>query len=235
MFGYYDIPLEIVKEGISLSLERAGADFIYKSECADTKVEKLLLARTGKVLINPVEPLHKPKELTSALLIEFDKNLVVEPGTTRKIFVTYPIEIGVLVSTKTHVEVLDILTLVRQKFTLYGDPRSGVICKYWRSNVYSSTPSVDPLHEGVMELTIINTTAEWVAVTKAVFNAYGMKIYYNDDLVAMKASLKIAPRQLSETGFVDAPLKTGMMKSLELYTARKIAITTTKFVMEAGL
>ena len=235
MFGYYDIPLEIVTEEISLSLEREGEAFIYRSECADTKVEKILLLGAGKVLINPVEPLNKPKELTSSLLIEFEKSLLVEPKATRKIFITYPIEIGVLISANGDVEVLDILTLARQKFTLYGDPRSGVICKYWRSKVCSTRPAVNPLHEGVIELNITNMTSNWVKLTKAVFNAYGMKIYYRDDLVAMRATMKIMHGHNAETDFIDAPLEAGMTKAMELYTAKKIQVTTTKFVMEVGL
>ncbi len=235
MFGYYDIPFEIAKEGITLSLERERDHFIYKSECAGTKVEKILLASKGKVLINPVEPLNKPKELTSSLLIEFEKTLLVEPKTTQTIFITFPMEIGVFVSSNTDTEVLDILTLAWQKFTLYGDPRRGVICKYWRSNVYSAKPPVNPLHEGVIALSITNTLDDWVALSKAVFNAYGMKIYYRDDLVSMKATMKITSGRLAETDFVDAPLEPGMKKSLELYMSRKLPVTTTKFVMEAGL
>jgi hypothetical protein len=103
------------------------------------------------------------------------------------------------------------------------------------SNVYSSIPSINPLYEGIIELSITNTTKEWITVTKAIFNAYGMKIYYRDDLVAMKASMKIIHGSIAETDFVDAPLEPGMNKSLELYTVKKLAVTTTKFIMEAGL
>jgi hypothetical protein len=236
MFGSYDIPFGLEKEGIALSLEKDGENFIYQSVCAGTRSGKIVLARTGNVLINPVEPLNKPKELTSSLLIEFEKTLLVEPDATKKIFITFPVEIGVFISTNTTVfEVLDILTLARQKFTLYGDPRSGFICKYWSSSVYSSLPSVDPLHEGVIELSITNTTKEWIKVTKSIFNAYGMKIYYRTDLVAMKATMKIMHGKMAETDFVDSPLERGMKKSLELYTARKIQVTLPKFLMEAGL
>lgn len=203
----------------------------------DEKVEKNLLASTGKILINPVEPLNKPKELTSYLLIEFERTLVVEPGTTQKIYAKYPLEIDVFISGKgnENFKILDIFTLMKQKFTLYGDPSSGVICKYWRSAVYSSIPSVNPIHEGVVELSITNTSTGWVEVTKAVFNAYGMKMYYHDDMVAMKAKMKIMRGKMAETDFFDSPLETGMKKSLELYTVRKVAITTTKFVMEEGI
>jgi hypothetical protein len=235
MYRYYDAPFKIVKEGITLTLEQEGERLLYRSVCADKEVEKILLASTGKVLINPVEPLNKPKELTSYLLIEFDRTLVVAPGLTKRIFVTYPIEIGVFIAGGNQFEIIDILTLAKQKFTLYGDPRSGVICKYWRSEVYSSIPSVNPLHEGVIELSITNTTTGWIEVTKAIFNAYGMKIYYNDDRVSMKATMKIMSGRSAETDFVDAPLENGMKKSLELYTVRRLPVVAPKFVMEVGL
>jgi hypothetical protein len=235
MYGSYELPLEIVREGITLSLVREGDTLLYRSACADKRVEKILLASTGKVIINPVEPLNKPKELTPYLLIEFGRTLMVEPGATRTIFVTYPIELGVFIAQGNHGDLLDILTLVKQKFTLYGDPRSGVICKYWRSEVYSMVPSVDPLQEGVVVLSMTNTTTGWVEVTQAIFNAYGMKIYYNDELVSMRATMKIMSGTLAETDFIDAPLQEGMKKSLELYTARKLPGVGTKFVMEVGI
>jgi hypothetical protein len=235
MYRDYAIPLEIVREEITLSLVRDGEHLLYRSVCADKRVEKILLASTGKVLINPIEPVNKPKELTPYLLVEFDRTLMVEPGATRTIFITYPIEIGVFIAQGNHGDLLDILTLVKQKFTLYGDPRSGVICKYWRSEVNSSIPAVNPLREGVIELSITNTTSGWVEVTQAIFNAYGMKIYYNNELVSMRATMKIMSRTLAETDFVNAPLQEGMKKSSELYTARKLPVVGTKFVMEVGI
>jgi hypothetical protein len=235
MFGYHDLPVGIEKEGISLSLEKEGEVLRYKRACGSEHVDKMLLSSIGTLLINPVEPLNKPKGLTTNLLIELGRSLVIEPATTRSIFVTYPIEIGVFLSGHDDFESLDVLTLARQKLTLYGDPRSGIICKYWKSDVYSSIPSLNPLREGVIELSITNTTSQWVNVTKVVFNAYGMKLYYNEALVSMKATMKIMNGNVAETDFTDAPLEEGMEKSVELYTARKLPITSTKFMMEKGL
>ena len=78
-------------------------------------------------------------------------------------------------------------------------------------------------------------TSGWVKLTKVIFNAYGMKIYYRDDLVAMRATMKIVHKHNAETDFINAPLEEGMTKAMELYTAKKLQITTTKFVMEVGL
>ena len=209
--------------------------FLYKRELLGEKVEKVLLAYNGSILLNPVEPLNMPREITSYLLLEFGKVLMVEPLAKKKVFIKFPIEIGVFVTGKEIFDVLDVFSVVKSKFSLYGNPSSGVVCKYHKSEVYPLLPSVDTLREGVMELTITNTTNKWVEVTKAVFNAYGMKIYYNDRLVSMKSNMKVLSTKVAETDFVDSPLEKGMIKSLELYTARKLSITTPKFIMEGEI
>jgi hypothetical protein len=90
-----------------------------------------------------------------------------------------------------------------------------VICKYWKSSVYATEPSLNRIEEGLIELAVTNTTAGWVEVTKALFNAYGMKIYYNDEKVSIKANIKLKGGQSAETEFIDDPLVEGMTKSLE--------------------
>lgn len=235
MYGHYNVPLRIEKEGISLSVEKEGEVLAYRRECLGEKVEKVLLAGNGKILLSPVEPLSKPKEITPYLLIEFGRALVVEPKATRKVFIKFPVEIGVFISGNEDFEILDILSLIKQKFTLYGDPKSGVICKHWGSEVHSSIPSVNPIHEGVIELNVTNTSVKWIEVTKAVFNAYGMKIYYGDEMVSMKSNMKIVSEVIAETDFDDSPLEEEMKKSLELYTTRRLPIIVTKFVMEEGI
>jgi hypothetical protein len=235
MFGYYDIPFSIVQDAISLSCEREGDSVLYKRECNGEIVEKFLLTSNSKILLNPVEPVNKPKPLTSELLIELGKPLIVEPKVTQKVFLAFPIEIGVFLSQDNCIENIDVFTLHRPKLTLYGDPRTGVICKYYKSKVYSTIPSVKLIHEGIIELTITNQTINWIEATKIVFNAYGMQIYYNDSMAYMKAVMELVSKGRAETDFEDAPLKEGMNKSLELYTSKIISIISTKFVMELGL
>ena len=176
--------------------------WIYKRTLGTDKVEKLILGDGKHIIINPVEPLNTPKEITPNLLIEFEKTLLLAGGARKKIFLTFPIEIGVFISDKgnKNLQLLDVLTLARQKFTLYGPVSNGIICKHWKSEIYSVSPSPNPLQEGIMELTLRNTTSEWASISKAVFSAYGMKLYYDGD-VFMKARMDILNKNTAETGF----------------------------------
>jgi hypothetical protein len=235
MFGQYDIPIQIDQEGITVSVQKEGEKILYMRECLGESIEKILVASSGKLLLNPVEPVNKPKALASYLLIEFANTLQVEPKGTMNIFLTFPIEIAVYISADEEFEVVDAFALARQKFTLYGDPINGVICKYWKSTIYTAEPSLNRIEEGVIGLTIANTTADWVEVTKAVFNAYGMKLYFDDKRVSMKANMKLKGGVSAETECMDEPLVEGMTKSIEMYTVGKLSVTKKKFIMEFGL
>jgi len=235
MFGTFDTPLNINESGIFLSIENKEKVQFYSRECLGEKIETHLITEKNKILIHPVEPVNIPKKITQYFLIEFDKSIFIEPNGKNTIYVKFPIEIGVFTSGKKDIEIIDVFSIVPQKYSIYGDPRNGVLCRYYLSEVFYSIPQTDLLQEGVVELNIINTTSKWVELTKAVFNAYGMKMYYDNNLVAMKANIRILGEEIAETYFINASLQSGMKKAMELYTAKKIHVNITRFVMEWSL
>ncbi len=234
MFGDYKLPLKIENELVQIEVLKELDSYSYCRKSEGETVSKLLLADQSKVVINPVEPLFTPKNITSFLLIEFDRTISVKPGMNHKIFITFPVEIGVFVSKKRDYELLDVFSFSKQKFTLYGDPSNGTICKHWKSQIFMSRPEVNPLYEGVIELTIRNNTTTWVSMNRALFKALGMKIYYNENLVAMRALMKLAEEEIAETEFQKSPLEANMRKSLELVTMKKLSVTSPKTVMMEG-
>ena len=245
MYGNYDLPFSIEKGGISVSMEKREKLWIYKRRFGEDKAEKQIIGDGKYININPVEPLNTPKELTPNLMIEFEKSLLLAGGTIKTIFLTFPIEIGVFISDKenTNILLLDVFTQARQKFTLYGSVSNGIICKHWKSAIYSISPSTDPMQEGILELTLRNTTSEWVSISKAIFNAYGMKLYYEDS-VFMKAHMDILSKNTAETSF-DVHRNRGGLKifhqknlntgkeAIEVYN-RKLVIVPLKFEMRVG-
>ncbi len=235
MFGQHRIPLKIENESLSLTLEKEGGLLVYKRDCLGDELEKALITGKEEILINPVEPLNCPKKLTPYLMIAFEPPLVVEPKASRTVFVTFPFEIGIFLSGSKRHEPLDIVSMVKNKYTLYGAPRGGNICKYWSSAAYSTAPSVDHLHEGVLSLRMKNETDSWVTVTKTVFNGYGMKIHYNEKMVSSKAELNLIDKGAAETEFIASPLEKGMTKALETYSLSRVSMTSTKFIMNEGI
>jgi uncharacterized protein len=246
MYGYYNPPFSVEQEGITISVENTEEHWVYKRTLGTDSVEKIILGEEKRLIINPVEPLNTPKEITPNLLIEFGKTLLLPGGAKRKIFLTFPIEIGIFIADKEdkNLQLLDVLSLVRQKFTLYGEVSNGVICKHWKSQIYSISPSPNPLQEGIMELTLRNASSDWASISKVVFSAYGMKLYYAGD-VFMRARMDILNRNTAETGFemqrVSGELKSSPLKDLKtrkeafgVYSLQKLGLVPLKFYMGWG-
>ncbi len=191
-WGPHRLPLMISFEGVSLVAEKCAGGFVYKREARGRSVEKELLVAKGNLQLSPVEPFHLPVALSYHLLIALEQPVTIEPRTIKNIFITFPLELSTAINRRQKGEhILDAFTLCRSKFTLYGSIKSGLVCKYWQSAVYHSIPVVNPLAGGVMKLSIQNTSGRWADVNKVVFSAQGMKIYYNQNLVSLKAAMKI--------------------------------------------
>jgi hypothetical protein len=235
LYGAYKIPSRIKYDNLCIDVDKTQDNITYRRECAGEKIERLILSSDAQLHINPIEPLNLPEEITPYLLIEFETPLFVEPKQTREIFLAFPVEIGVYIYGRRNFEIIDILTLARKKLTLYGRPQSGVICKYWKSNIWVSKPSLNALHEGILRVKVRNLANVWSEITRIVLNAYGMKIYYDDKMVCMNANMRVLSKTTAETDFIDSPISKKMKKSLELYKLRKLPIVSAKFVMEEGM
>lgn len=233
MFGRYNDTFHREFGDVLVETECVNGLLTYRRRCQEKTFERILFLETGEFIINPVEPVNLPEEVTNFLMVAFSP-MVIEPGATRTVYLKFPVEIGVFLESPKDIEVLDVFGLGTQKYTLYGPATSGIIARYYRSAVYSEIPPVECLCDGVMELTVHNASHEWVEVSRAVFDSTDMKIYYGD-FVALAGTMKILSPLLAETDFIDAPLRPGMVKSVELYTARKIPVLNRGYLMEWGL
>lgn len=236
MYGLYQSPFNLEIEGVSISVETHEDSLVYRRFGCLGTTEKLLLQNSCNILINPVEPVNIPKKLTHFLLINFKTTVIIEPGVTKNVYITFPIELGVFVSqNKENFELIDIFSFSRLKYTLYGAPSNGIICKYWESDVFLSPPLTNPWDTGYIDLKIVNDSDHMVEITKSVFNAYGMKIYYRENKVLMKAVMRIPNRKSAETEFINCSQKGWLNKAMELYVSSKIRVIGSKFIMEYGL
>lgn len=216
------MPLSLEHKDLSIEIKSWNGIYRYVRAARDEKVEKVLGARHGKIIVHPVEPVTLPKEITRYLEIEFDL-VVVAPRTEQVIFLKFPIEIGVFIEEDDSMDLLDLISLAPQKFSLYGNPRTGVITRYARSPTYLMPPEVDPLVEGVLKLTISNPLESNIEVSRVVLESHAMMLYYSS-YASMVASLQIVNSRMGETYFTDEPLEPGMKRAIELYKVRKLPI-----------
>lgn len=238
MYGSYNPPFKLEYAEVTLSVINYEGFYLYNRELTglDDNVEKIIHKESCSLLINPIEPVNLPKKLTPLLLIEFTRPVVIDPNSIKKVYIKFPVEIGVFISDNiNNYDILDFFILAKKKYTVYGNPSDGSLCRYWSSDVYLSLPETNPLYERILDVNITNTTGRWVEVTRTVLNAYGMKIYYNN-IVSMKASMRITGHNIAETEFINQPVLKDMIKATELYTVSKVQfVNGTKYFMEHGI
>jgi len=233
VFGTYDLNVELSEQDIELSVKGDGKRKRYYRRAGDEEVEKYVNADRGKLIVCPVEPVNAPDEsISEHLLIELERPLLIEPGSTDTFFLKFPVEIGSFLVDPTDVERIDIFTLTQPKYTLYGPPESGIVCKWWKSDVYSQAPAVDRLFEGVLRVKITNNYREWMELGKMVFGAFDMKIFYNENAY-MDACLTIEKRTIGETSF-NARKPKGMHRAVDIYQAKGLKKLEKSYVIEWG-
>ncbi len=235
MYGEYNSPFELTFDDISIILEECESGFTYTRTKGEDITKKNIMGDDISVYISPVEPLNIPMKLTSALLIELDEPIIVQPNIKRQMYLTFPLEIGFFLKKQVKQKPFDLFSVSKPKYTLYGDVKTGTICKYWKSDVYSSVPKTDLAREGVLELSVKNVFGDWIEVHHIAFNAYGMKIYFDEEGVSMRSKVFIKAENVSVTDFVDKPLRKGMQRGIEVFTKDRRPLIGTRFVMEAGL
>jgi hypothetical protein len=233
-WGPHRLPVKLALDGLFLSLEKRGTGYLYRREDQNGSVEKLVQSGKGEIYLSPVEPFNYPAGINQHLLLELEHPVLLESRKSAKLFLTAPLEIAVNYTYKRNEEaLLDRFSFLKPKLALYGTVRNGLICRYWQSSIHESIPHLNPLAEAVLQLTINNGSNRWAEVSQVVLSAQAMKIYYNQHLVAMQAKMKVNNELTAETSFIDEPLKAGMRKAPEQFSARLLSLPG-RLVMEEG-
>ncbi len=235
MYGEHSYPLHIDEDGVLIDIiEKDGAYFYKRKSATGSTFECYLSDGNGKIRICPVEPVNLPKYITDYLEIDFEK-VMIAPNSEHTIYLRIPLEIGVFYDFGENLELIGVFSNIPQKYTLYGEPATGIIARSYQSNVYHTIPDVDKTREGVLQLKIINNESDIAVVSKVVLDCYSMKIYFNEKMAAMKAIMKIQPKKTAYTECIDEPLIEGMTRSTEIYAAfSSIPVIRKSFFMESG-
>ena len=86
IFSTYKPPFSVEIEDIAISIVEESESLIYKRESKEESLEKILLNSGDEILINPIEPVNLPKNISPFLLIDFEKTVVIDPRSKQKIF-----------------------------------------------------------------------------------------------------------------------------------------------------
>jgi len=234
VFGESDYSFCYDSEEVSIRIDPSDCFYQYFRKSGDAEIRKVISGGSRKIVINPVEPVNLPREVTRFLEVHFTP-VAIEPDSSETVFITFPVEIGVFLESKGDFDVLDIFTLTRPKYSLYGPPEKGVITRYHESAVSGTIPEVDRLKEGVIALSISNASRNWVEVSRAVFDCSALFLYYGD-CVSLVARMNLLSRDIADVRSEDRPISDGMKPSVLVIKARKTLIPDKiPFMMEFGM
>ena len=223
MFGRYNFPLAIKEGGLTLLVKNEDGFLMYMREFQGDRKEKLLDSDINQIIIHPIVPITIPKQISLYLEISFDPIIV---GPTSKViaYLTFPIEIGVFLESGSTTELIDTLSFVSSKYSLYGTPKTGVITKWYKSKIFSDIPPTDYRKEGVLKLDINNSLRDFAEVSRAVFDGRGMVLFFDDRMVAIHAQMSIQSSLVAETNFFETSFQSGMEKCIEFLKAKQIPL-----------
>jgi len=242
-YGKYPIDYALNFEGLVLSMDLENGFYHYKRAIGDWKTDINVSIDGGHMLIHPVEPLNLPDNFTDFMEIKFNP-IRIEPSGKCVVFLTMPIEIGIfLESKKGSVDILDIVSYVYPKYSLYGGSNRGVITRFHESKVYYYPPSMKNFEAGLLKLEIENKSDEWATVGRVVIYQKGLYLYFDQNFVAASAEMTIISSDVAVVTGINAPVCPDMTPSNRLFKSRKLSpfynvtgmLNDTSYTMDMGL
>jgi hypothetical protein len=130
------------------------------------------------LLVEPSIPVFLPYQYQSeAVMIRLSEPVYVTPNFTSTFYLGAPFDIVVYDEDG---EIIDIFAIENPKYSLYGDPNSGVVCRYGRSKVYVNEKDI-PLDKAVLPVKVRNSYNTTLKVTLVVVPYRMLKTFYDKD------------------------------------------------------
>ena len=192
-FGQYAI-----KDGLSVSFKDEqitlenirGDSYIYRRKHMDeTTSETIFSSKKGevKIAIYPVRPIQMPRQLAHNIMVKLDPPVALPPNSHITHHLTMPIEIGVFTISKKSNYMVDAFSLSFPKYTLYGQPNMGYICRLHHSSISSEEKTMQ-YEEATIMMKFQNKSPNWVTINKIVMDAYEVDLYLDGDTVYLEDS-----------------------------------------------
>lgn len=114
------------------------SSFWYRRHVGEeSRAEAMIVSKEDPAAIGifPVVPLFTPKSVAKNLYLKFRSPVVVDQRGEVEVLARMPIEIGVYRQSRDEEILLDAFSLRQPQYALYGSPESGVVCRYYETDV----------------------------------------------------------------------------------------------------
>lgn len=179
----YGVPISgrVILRDIILEADLEDGFVYYKRISGGETIVSRKIYGLSHIKLLPLYPVNTPVFLTNYVLLKFTSQIDISPGEEVLFYAKMPVEVAVYVfkesGNKSVFNVIDVFSLSKVKYCLYGPVDKGVIARYYVSETYDK--EIDPeLGEAVVRVVVKNKTSEWVVLSKILLETNLLTLAY---------------------------------------------------------
>lgn len=181
---YGEYPIEdrfncMLDDDKEFTIYRLGSNrYVYERYEEDELKLKKIIASDDilNIGIFPISPQNVPNRYANHMMLVLSSPIVIGAKSSIECYTLMPIEIGIVINST----IIDAYSLGYTKYTLYGIPERGIICRYYQSEVYTDIPKAEPLRTAIVRCLIKNYDNDTKTISKIVYPIEGADLYYNN-------------------------------------------------------
>ncbi len=178
MSGYGILEEEARVRDYILKVKYEGEIAHYSRYKGSELIVSKTIVKPTRFEIVPFYPIMLPTRFTNYILIVFTRKIAVSTRGEALIFIKVPVDIAVYAyGAHRKFLIIDVFSINKIKYALYGVPDRGVIARYWVSEPLTEIPE-SSLGEAVSLVHIRNRYDGWVEIGKILLDVQILKLYY---------------------------------------------------------
>jgi len=181
MFGKLEVPcsLRIGRYYVSLSNEDSFVRY-YRVDTVSREEKSYVISRGIELRLVPMYPIFYPKFVTQFILCVLEREVVVAPGASVRLWIEIPIDVAVYAYSGNSFKIIDVLPLHNDvKYVLYGTTYSGTVARLCIARFAKGFEEVE-FGYALSHLTIRNCMGRVARVRKVLLDASPLRLYYRE-------------------------------------------------------
>ncbi|MFB5599753.1 MAG: DUF432 domain-containing protein [Nitrososphaeraceae archaeon] len=221
-------------DNYTLYFKRHEHSLLYEKRIESNVLKRILLKpyeiRSDEIGIFPILNRNIGTLYLNYILIKFKTEVIVPKNANIIIYATIPIDIGIFSYQKHDETLIDNICLNKIKFTLYGKPEKGIICRYKEAEI-NEERLTKKYEEALVKIIIKNNLENSTIVNKIVIPVDDIMIDYENDDCFIPGNIEFELNSLFGKNIATVHLRSTRVKGRKYLNMN---YNIPKFTMEWG-
>lgn len=170
--------------------------FLYQRYFANHLVTEVkMISRQDSVILGvfPIPALLTPKPLAKYVYLRFKSPVLMEQRSESIFYSTMPIEVAIYRQHEDEELLVDAFRTLKQRYSLYGSPERGVLCRYKEVNIDPAkiNISAQKYEEALLKIIVRNGIDNIVRISKVVIPMQNVVLDHNDDETVLPGAVEM--------------------------------------------